>query len=187
MSLVYLQHPWLAQSEPAGASSTWLWRQSKARNKSKNPSFLAGCSMASQGNSQQSAKSGSPLTPHFIPLLVEHPCGCSLDLLLSAAVKTRNEHFGVKPGELRPLSIPAKSQDESASKDNRRQDLAQDGSSAKFKAQGLCRTGNEMSEGSGAEGKHFPGKSHSEIVLPIKSRLQSVTIMHPNDRGRGGF
>lgn len=148
--------------------------------------------MVLQGNSQQSAESGSPLTPHFIPLLVEHPCGCSLDLLLSGAVKNRNGRFGVKPGELRPLSIPtaqpAKSQDGSASKDNRRQDWPrmdplQNAKPRDRAGQGMkCQSG-----GSGAEGEHFPGKSHPEIIFPIKSRLQSVTIMRPNDRGRGGF
>lgn len=76
------------------------------QNKSKNPGFLAGCSVAVQGNSQQSAKSGSPLITHSIPLLVEHPCGCSLGFLCFTPMKTRNEHFGVTPGAFRPLSIP---------------------------------------------------------------------------------
>lgn len=75
-------------------------------DKSKNPTFLPGCSVASQGNSQQSAKSGIPLITHLIALLVEHPWGCSLGLLHRAAVKTRNEGFGVKPRVFRPPSIP---------------------------------------------------------------------------------
>lgn len=40
---------------------------------------------------------------------------------------------------------------------------------------------------SGTEGEHFPGKSHLEIVFPVKLQLQSVTVMRPNDGEEGGF
>lgn len=70
--------------------------------------------------------------------------------------------------------------------DNRRQNLACDVSSAKHKAWGTCAAGNEMpavaEEGvQGREGERSAAEYNSEVIFPIKSQLQRVTIMHRND------
>lgn len=65
--------------------------------------------------------------------------------------------------------------------------MAHDVSSAKHKAQGTCMLGNEMPAVIKVgvqvlEGEHLTEKYNSEVIFPIKSQLQSVTIMHRNDR-----
>lgn len=72
------------------------------------------------------------------------------------------------------------------SRENKRQNLAYDVSSAKCKARGMCTSGNEMPAVVKVgvqvpEGEHLTEKYNSEVIFPIKSRLQSVTIMHRND------
>lgn len=72
------------------------------------------------------------------------------------------------------------------SRDNRRQNLAHDVSSARRKARGMCTSGNEMPAVVKVgvqvlEGERLTEKYNSEVIFPIKSQLQSVTIMHRND------
>ena len=72
------------------------------------------------------------------------------------------------------------------SRDNRRQNLAHDVSSAKRKARGTCTSGNEVPAVVKVgvqvlEGEHLTEKYNSEVIFPIKFQLQSVTIMHRND------
>lgn len=56
------------------------------------------------------------------------------------------------------------------------------------KAQRMCTSGNEMPAvvkmGVRAlVGEHLTEKYNSEVISPVKSQLQSVTIMHHNDWG----
>lgn len=72
------------------------------------------------------------------------------------------------------------------SRDNRRQNLAHDVSSAKCKARGTCTSGNEtpavIKVGVQVlEGEHLAEKYNSEVIFLIKSPLQSVTVMRRND------
>lgn len=71
-------------------------------------------------------------------------------------------------------------------RDNRRQNLGCDASSAKHKARGACASGNEMPAVvevgvQGREGERSAAEYNSEVIFPMKSQLQRVTIMHRND------
>lgn len=73
------------------------------------------------------------------------------------------------------------------SRGNRRQNLAHGVSPVKGKARATCPSGNEMPAVVKVRvqvlgvGEHLTEKYNSEVIFPIKSQLQSVTIMHRND------